>query len=271
MTHFSEILAGYERFMRRCDYSPRTIAARMTLARKVMRQHAPADLTPDLVADLITRSELSRWSKVTYFSHLKDFCGYLLAVGYVEDDPMRGIDRPKSPKSLPRPLSEADIARVFAAPPCDDMRDWMTLALFAGLRAHEIAKVRGRDVTSDGVRVVGKGQVEAVLPCHSEVARIAARRDTAGYWFPGGDSGHIYAQRISLRVGSYFDTFGIEGSIHRLRHSYGTRLLRAGVNIRRVQTLMRHANLETTAIYTAVDENELKSAIDLLPGLPPVA
>jgi integrase/recombinase XerD len=57
---------------------------------------------------------------------------------------------------------------------------------------------------------------------------------------------------------------GISGSIHRCRRVYGTRLLRAGVNIRTVQQLMRHSNLDTTAAYTAVNEVELRNAIDML-------
>ncbi len=58
-----------------------------------------------------------------------------------------------------------------------------------------------------------------------------------------------------------FDALGIEGSIHRCRHVFGTRLLRQGVHIRTVQKLMRHASLSTTANYTAVDEDELRAAI----------
>ena len=54
---------------------------------------------------------------------------------------------------------------------------------------------------------------------------------------------------------------GIEGSLHRCRHTYATELLRAGANIRVVQTLMRHASLSSTQIYTAVDENERREGI----------
>jgi len=61
-----------------------------------------------------------------------------------------------------------------------------------------------------------------------------------------------------------FAANGIEGSIHRCRHTYATQLLRAGVNIRVVQELMRHASLTPTQIYTAVDEDERRDAITRL-------
>jgi integrase/recombinase XerD len=93
---------------------------------------------------------------------------------------------------------------------------------------------------------------------------MAQRYPRYGYWFPGNQAGHIRPQQVSMTVGRLFHSIGIEGSIHRCRHVFGTRLLRSGVNIRTVQKLMRHANLDTTANYTAVDEDELRAAIDLL-------
>lgn len=69
---------------------------------------------------------------------------------------------------------------------------------------------------------------------------------------------------VSTRTTRLFAANGIEGSIHRCRHTYATRLLRAGVNIRVVQELMRHKSLASTQIYTAVDEVERRDGIDRL-------
>jgi integrase/recombinase XerD len=69
---------------------------------------------------------------------------------------------------------------------------------------------------------------------------------------------------VSTMTTQLFKANGIEGSIHRCRHTYATQLLRAGVNIRVVQTLMRHASLTSTQIYTAVDEDERRDAINRL-------
>lgn len=69
---------------------------------------------------------------------------------------------------------------------------------------------------------------------------------------------------MSTLTSRLFAANGIEGSIHRMRHTFATRLLRAGVNIRVVQTLMRHRSLASTMIYTAVDEDERRDAISRL-------
>ena len=101
---------------------------------------------------------------------------------------------------------------------------------------------------------------------------MAERYPSSGHWFPGDDCGHIRSSYVSREVAAVFRSVGImHGSAHRLRHTYGTRLLRSGVHIRKVQRLMRHAALETTAGYTAVDEDELQAAVDMLPPIPPAA
>jgi len=69
---------------------------------------------------------------------------------------------------------------------------------------------------------------------------------------------------ISTVTSRLFAANGIEGSIHRCRHTYATALLRSGVNIRVVQELMRHSSLASTQRYTAVDEDERRDAINRL-------
>ena len=140
----------------------------------------------------------------------------------------------------------------------------LVLALLAGLRAHEIAKIRGEDVTADLIYVEGKGQVRAALPTHPDIWALAQRHDEPGYWYPGPEDGHLRGNTISIRVGQLFRGLNITGSIHRCRHTYGTRLLRRGAHIRTVQKLMRHASLATTQVYTDVSDDELRDAIGLL-------
>lgn len=108
------------------------------------------------------------------------------------------------------------------------------------------------------LQVIGKGGRTAVLPTHPAIWKAAQRHD--GYWFPSR-GGHVSALTVSLRVSRVFWAIGVEGSFHRCRHYYGTSLLRAGVNIRVVQELMRHASLATTAAYLGVDQEEKQAAI----------
>ena len=265
------ITAEYETWMRSWGAAERTITARRILATARLREWWLDGFTTENVEAFLAGPQppdrkWSNWTRTTYNGHLRDLCAWLLANGYIEEDPMAEMRSPKRPESAPRPLSESEVRRVLSVVE-GRTRDWILLALLAGLRVSEVSRVRGEDVEETGIYVRGKGGTEAVLPCHPDLWAMANRYPRHGFWFPGSDEGHIRSQQISAAVGKLFDALGIEGSIHRCRHYYATNLLRRGVHVRRVQKLMRHANLETTAAYTAVDEDELRDAINLLPSL----
>lgn len=265
------VIAEYETWMRSWGAAERTIDARKTLAASRLKAWGFPGFTPENVEGFLAgppapKRSWSKWTRATYHGHLRDLCAWLLANGYIDEDPMVEVRPPKRPKPAPRPLTEIEAQRVLSVVE-GEVRDWILLAMLAGLRVSEIARIRGEDIGAEGIYVRGKGDVEATLPCHPDLWELAQRYPRMGYWFPGSDDGHIPSQRISAAVGKLFAALGIKGSIHRCRHYYGTSLLRNGENVRRVQKLMRHANLETTAAYTAVDEDELKGAIHRLPSL----
>jgi integrase len=265
------VTAEYETWMRSWGAAERTISARTTLARARLKAWGLDGFTEEnvegfLAGPLPPKRPWSKWTRATYHGHLRDLCAWLAANELIPDDPMPDVRAPKRPKAAPRPLTETEARRVLSVVD-GQVRDWIMLAMLAGLRVSEVAKIRGEDVNPEGIYVWGKGGTEAVLPCHPDLWEMAERYPRAGYWFTGSEDGHIPSQRISASVGELFRALGITGSIHRCRHYYATSLLRNGENVRRVQKLMRHANLETTAAYTAVDEDELKDAILRLPSL----
>lgn len=258
------VVDAYANWLRSWGASDNTITGRTAVANVILRDYGLDGITTANLQSYLGRPVLSRWSRATYFSNLKCFCTWLYASGLIESNPVLDLKSPTRPKSLPRPLSEAEVELVLGSAD-QRMHDWIELALLAGLRAHEIAKIAGQDVTPDGIYVEGKGGTRSTIPVHPAIWAMAQRYPRTGYWFPGRSKGkHIARQTITTQVGLHFRENGVSGSIHRARHVYGTRLLRAGVNIRTVQQLMRHASLQTTAIYTAVDENELRAAIHLL-------
>lgn len=259
------IIDSYETYLRSWQASETTIKARLTLARSRLRAWGGCEgFTAERIAAFLAAdgagNPRKRWTTATYHNHLCDLCAFLVAAGHLAESPMERIKRAKRPTKRPRPLTESEIERVLSVVE-GQVRDWIVIALLTGLRAFEIAKLRGEDISGEGIYVLGKGGTEATLPCHPDVAEIAARYPASGYWFPGGQDGHIRAQHISLTVGRLFASMSIEGSIHRCRHAYATRLLRAGVNVRVVQRLMRHASLETTAGYMAVLGDEERDAV----------
>lgn len=256
------IVCDYEKWLRSWTSSEKTISARRTVALNRLREWGLEGMTGENVQRWLGRPKLSRWTRSTYHAHLNDFCAWLVATGHLTTNPMESIRKPTRPSSLPRPLTEPDVERVLATA-TGRTRDWILIALLSGLRVHEIAKLRGEDVTEEAIFVEGKGGTRAMLPTHPDIWTMASRYPRQGYWFPGRD-GHIKPYTITTSVSRVLDTLGLEGSIHRCRHTYGTRLLRGGTHIRVVQKLMRHASLATTATYTAVDENEMRAAISRL-------
>lgn len=267
----AEVLRSYDDWLESWA-RPATRKARERLARSRLREWShPADWDTQTIQRFIMwddrkQRRRSEWTQSTYYSHLRDFTQWCMATGVVEVDPMVGVKKTGKPTSLPRPLTDPEIRAAMAAG-STQQKAWLLLALLAGLRAHEIAKIRGEDISERALYVEGKGGKRAAIPLHPDLWQLAQEFPRRGWWFPtDGPEGHVTAGRVSASISKLFDDLGIDGSIHRARHAYGTRLVRAGVDLRRVQTLMRHSNLATTAIYTAVEDDGLRDAIHLLPS-----
>jgi integrase len=201
----------------------------------------------------------------TYHDHLQAFYGWLVETDRLATNPMDQIPRPPTPKPRPRPLSRDDAARSLLAA-SGDLRAFILLGRFAGLRAHEIAKMAGEDIDDCSLYVFGKGGVGMVLPTHPALWELAQSYPRHGFWFPSdrSASGHVTPHHVTMKVSRHFAALGIEGASHRNRHLYGTNLLRGGANIRVVQELMRHADISTTIRYLGVDQEEKVAAIQSL-------
>ena len=261
VTHF----AGFRPWLRANNCCENTIADRLAVLAGFARD-VPTfpNVTPTDVTSWLGRSGYAQWTRATYYGHLRSYFRFAIENDLLVVDPMARMRRPRPGKSIPRPLSSAQVAAVLASAR-PNTRAWLILGLYAGLRAHEIAKIRGEDVGEDQLYVFGKGGQGAFVPTHPLVWALAQSRPSQGWWFPSRSAtGHVTSLAVSTMTTQLFKANGIEGSIHRCRHTYATQLLRAGVNIRVVQTLMRHESLSSTQIYTAVDEDERRDAINRL-------
>lgn len=256
-------LGGFETWMRSWGAADRTIGERSTtIAAALPAWGDPRTVTSQQLVRWLGNPAFAQWTRITYFYHARSYFAWLLESNQISVDPTAGMKAPKQPNNRPHPLTDADVNAALATAR-GNLRAWLLIGLLAGLRAHEIAKLRGEDVDERTLFVVGKGRQEAMIPTHPDLWGLARHYPALGWWFPSprSASGHVAPESISTAVTRHFRRLGIEGSIHRTRHTYGTRLLRSGVNIRVVQTLMRHESLSTTAKYTAVDEVELTAAI----------
>lgn len=255
----------------------RTVKDRAALLRRFER-HTGIPVSSASTADLaawLGRPELSAVSRSTTHSHLKAFYRWAVEAGVVEADPMRTLRAPRRPKYDPRPISEADLQAVVDGAD-GPLLAMVVLAAYAGLRVSEIARFRGGDLdVSAGVLwTTGKGGNRCALPAHPRVLEVAAGMPS-GWWFPSQirtnrpgrfarASGHLGGREISQRLRLHMLRCGVHGTPHALRHTFATRLVEGGADLRVVQELMRHASLSTTARYTAVTDGRKRAALDLL-------
>lgn len=234
-------------------------------------RHHPSfpNVAPMHISAWIGREGYAAWTRATYYGHLRSYFTFALENDLISVDPMARMRRPKPPRGVPRPLTADQVDLLLSTASQSlrnrNLRTRLILSLYAGLRAHEIAKIRGEDVSEDAIFVVGKGGRTDQIPTHPLIWAEAQTRPRVGWWFPSNTArGHVSALTVSTGTSRFFEANGIEGSIHRCRHTYATNLLRSGLNVRVVQTLMRHRSLDSTMIYTAVDEDELRDGISRL-------
>ncbi|MCD7052930.1 tyrosine-type recombinase/integrase [Rhodococcus sp. BH2-1] len=262
-------LDDYEVWMRGAGLSDRWIGDSLATLRQLERTAGSpaADVEPVEISRFLGRAHLSANTRSTYFGQLASY--YRWTADHGGANPMQKIRRPRVPRSTPRPVSDAGLNRLLAQRMHRRTRAMILLAAFAGLRVHEIAKFRGEDLDLEErvIRVQGKGGHRAVLPAHPVLVDIAASMPTAGWWFPANSTrpgAHIHGRSVSQIIGQAMRRADVPGTPHSLRHWYGTALVRSGTDLRTAQTLLRHASLATTEIYTAVADSGRAEAIGRL-------
>lgn len=267
-------LPGYVDWMLQQGLAGSTVAQRLKFASWVLRQWGTLDRPASEVVSWLMGYR--GWTRRTYYNHLTSIYAYLIEIGEMTVSPLARMKAPTEPIPNPNPLTDAELRRVLAAADLR-MQTWLLLGALAGLRAHEIAQVHGRDVGTDTLFVCGKGGQEALLPLHPILREVADNYPPDDWWFPSPHHGrdHVSMSLVSNSIRAHFRACGItgKGATHRLRYSYGTNLARSGANMRVVQDLLRHKRLATTERYIRVEDAERRAAIAALTTSigPPVA
>jgi site-specific recombinase XerD len=245
---------------------------------------APGDLDADIVRSYLVSEKLQSTStRARKISTLKHFIKFLVQRKILQADPLVGLHSGKLPKRLPRPLSEAEMAKLLDAPGTDSakgLRDraLMELLYGSGLRISEACSLTfsGLDLTNaqgPHVRVRGKGSKDRTVPVTkgflgalAEYLRVRdAKASKPGPLQPiflgrGGRSVNPLTLQINLK--QYLIKAGLDVTFtpHKLRHSFATHLLAHGADIRIIQELLGHADLSTTQIYTKVTSSQTAEA-----------
>lgn len=263
--HHLDLLHQYRLWLQAANSSPRTVAARVDGARRLLDgvDHDPTKITPTTVMRYVTSVEAA-WSRHTYYQHAASFHAFLLARGEASGF-MAGVPKPRTPRTIPRPIA---VDELRAALVVATVRQAMMLLLasFAGLRVSEIATVRGEDVT-DSIFVDGKGGSQWMVPTHPCIAAAAAHFPRYGWWFANRAGEPMSRISVYRNMTEPLRLIGSKASPHQCRHLYGTALLEAGVDLRTVQVAMRHLHLSSTERYTLVTDARLRAAIAALPSL----
>lgn len=266
-----DLIADWATWQYAQSLSVRTVTERASAVKRCAQQTgtAPEFLQPQQIAEWLANDEWSARTRVTYYLALSAWFRWLATMGHRPVNPMERVGKPRQPRTVPRPITDANLRRLLGVLMRRRTRAMILLAALQGLRAHEIAKVKAEDfdLVDRTLTVKGKGGVVATLPLHHLVVEHAYLMPRTGYWFPGPDQGHQRRESVCQTIKQAMVRAGVRGSAHQLRHWFGTALVRAGVDLRTTQELMRHQNLASTAIYTAISDRQRAAGLQRLDPL----
>lgn len=227
---------------------------------KHLGQPPPETTTEDLLAYLADL-EVTSNTKRAIRTSIRAFFSWATLADVTDHDPSTSLPTISSRPGRPRPASdEAIYAALEHASP--RVKLMIRLGAWQGLRCREIARVNTKDVNRDGagwsLTIHGKGDRERIIPLRDDIAR-ELRRAPGGYVFPGQNDGHLSPQYVSRLVSKALPS-GV--TAHMLRHRFAsTAYSSTGHDIRAVQTLLGHASVATTQVYTATSMKSLRKAI----------
>ena len=219
---------------------------------------------------------LNAASRARKLATIRSFYNYLTNKAHlIRENPVKDIDSPKLKKSLPKYLTlDQSMELLNSVDGKNQERDYCILTLFlnCGLRISELVGLNLRDIQGDALRVLGKGNKVRILylndACQDALARyLAVRRPIAGRdagaLFLSSRNERVSRSTVHAMVKKRLSAAGIdesEYSSHKLRHTAATLMLQNVVEVRAVQEVLGHDHLNTTQIYTHIDNESLRVA-----------
>lgn len=224
---------------------------------------------------------VSASTRARKLSAIKSFYKYLtVRTKQLQENPVADLEYPKLRKSLPKYLTmEQSAALLRSVSGQNQVRDYAILMLFlnCGIRRSELVGLNLSDVYEDRIRVVGKGNKERFVyfgtPCRKAIDAYMEERNekvlTDNRALFGSRNGNrISVSAVHRLVEKALKQAGLDStqfSAHKLRHTAATMMLSGGVDVKTVQEVLGHENLNTTQIYTHIENTELKIAAEANP------
>ena len=209
-------------------------------------------------------------------SAIKSFYKYLtVRTKQLTENPVKDLEYPKLRKSLPRYLTLEESTRLLEAVQGPNaVRDFAILMIFlnCGIRRSELVGLNISDVYEDRIRVVGKGNKERIVymgtPCKKAINEYLLERNKIilsdnKALFGSRDKNRISVTAVHRLVKKHMLAAGLDAtqfSAHKLRHTAATLMLSGAVDVKTVQEVLGHENLNTTQIYTHIENTALKIA-----------
>ena len=224
---------------------------------------------------------ISPSARARKLSAIKSFYKYLtVRTKQLDENPVAELEYPKLRKSLPKYLTmEQSAALLQAVSGANEKRDYAILMLFlnCGIRRSELVGLNLTDVYEDRIRVVGKGNKERFVyfgsACRKAIDAYLIERNKKVLsdnraLFGSRDNNRISVSAVHRLVKKALLQAGLDStqfSAHKLRHTAATMMLSGGVDVKTVQEVLGHENLNTTQIYTHIENTELKIAAEANP------
>jgi integrase/recombinase XerD len=228
----------------------------------------------------LRQRNLSSRSQARILSAIKSFYRFLQEEALRKDNPALPLQGPKAPRGLPKTLSEMEVESLLRQPRDDSplgLRDKaMIEVLYAtGLRVSELIALTltHLELEAHFIRTMGKGSKERLVPIGQMATRALLEylqsgrnrlvTDPRSPWvFVNSRGNRLTRQGFWKILRHYAAQAGITKSIspHTLRHTFATHLLEGGADLRSIQTMLGHADISTTQIYTMVTSEHLREA-----------
>ena len=214
---------------------------------------------------------------------VKSFFDFLVAEGALRSDPTENLSSPKVGKSLPKPLSAAEVEALLeepaklSSPEANRDKAMLELLYGGGMRVSELVSMNTSDLNLGAgfVRCFGKGSKERIIPIHRGVVEaleeyltearpslLHNKEEEALFLNRRGE--RLTRQGFWLILKDYAKAAGIKSKVtpHTLRHSFATHMLSGGADLRAVQELLGHANISSTQVYTHLTSEHVRQAYE---------
>ncbi|MDR2084976.1 MAG: site-specific tyrosine recombinase XerD [Bacteroidales bacterium] len=244
------------------------------------------DIDSNIISEyliIVNEEKKSKRTQSRIISSLRSFFKYLRLEKLVQESPMDMIELPQQDRKLPDVLNLEDINKIIDSIDLSNPNGQRNKAIIemlysCGLRVSELINLRISDIDKDSmfIKVKGKGNKERLVPLGKTALKqinlyfdnyrihISPVKNAEDILFLNRGGGKLSREMIFIIVKELTDKAGIKKNVspHTFRHSFATHMIQRGADIRIVQDMLGHESILTTEIYTHIDKQHLRDAVD---------